>query len=191
VLVSARPDALLPTVRSRCAVLRFGRLPASDVAAVLVSAHGYSAGDAHAVAAVSDGSVGRALQAAAADSASAREAAHQVLSAAARSSQPRARLDLAKDLLPKRTSSTITEREYLSVHLRAMSSLLRDIGIAATGADPAAMANSDLQDGVERLSSAFAADRAVRAFAAVDQALGAIERNASPKTVADWLVLQL
>jgi hypothetical protein len=31
----------------------------------------------------------------------------------------------------------------------------------------------------------------MRAFTAVDKALGALERNASPKIVADWLVLQL
>jgi DNA polymerase-3 subunit delta' len=191
VLVTARPDALLPTVRSRCALLRFARLTAKDVASVLIGEHGYSDGDAHAVAAVADGSVGRALEALAADFAAAREAAHHVLSGAARSSQPRARLDLAKELLPKRVSSTVTEREYLSVHLRAMASLLRDVGIAVTKADPAAMANTDWRDTVERLAGGFDADRAVHAFNAVDQALGAVERNASPKTVADWLVLQL
>jgi hypothetical protein len=31
----------------------------------------------------------------------------------------------------------------------------------------------------------------VRAFAAVERARAALERNASPKVVADWLVLQL
>jgi hypothetical protein len=31
----------------------------------------------------------------------------------------------------------------------------------------------------------------MRAFGAVDRALGALERYASPKIVADWLVLQL
>src|SRR6266545_3710896 len=31
VLVTARPDALLPTVRSRCPMLRFGRLPTAEV----------------------------------------------------------------------------------------------------------------------------------------------------------------
>ena len=36
VLVTSRPDMLLPTVRSRCQQLRFGRLSPSDVASVLM-----------------------------------------------------------------------------------------------------------------------------------------------------------
>ena len=42
VLVSARPDMLVPTVRSRCQRLQFGRLTAAEVAALLMRAHGYS-----------------------------------------------------------------------------------------------------------------------------------------------------
>ena len=37
----------------------------------------------------------------------------------------------------------------------------------------------------------FDGDRAVRAFSAVDKALTALERNASPKIVADWLAFQI
>ena len=38
---------------------------------------------------------------------------------------------------------------------------------------------------------AFDGDRTVRAFSAVDRAVAALERNASPKIVADWLAFQL
>jgi hypothetical protein len=37
----------------------------------------------------------------------------------------------------------------------------------------------------------FDADRAVQAFGAVDRALMALDRNASPKIVADWLAFQI
>ena len=37
-----------------------------------------------------------------------------------------------------------------------------------------------------RVEQAFDGERVLRAFAAVDRALGALERNASPKIVADW-----
>ena len=39
VLVTSRPDTLLPTVRSRCAHLRFGRLQVAEVATVLERSH--------------------------------------------------------------------------------------------------------------------------------------------------------
>jgi hypothetical protein len=44
---------------------------------------------------------------------------------------------------------------------------------------------------LDTLSVAFDTGRTVRAFSAVDRALVALERNASPKIVADWLALQL
>ena len=44
---------------------------------------------------------------------------------------------------------------------------------------------------LQGLAPSFDRARLVRAFAAVDRALGALDRNASPKIVADWLVLQL
>jgi DNA polymerase-3 subunit delta' len=40
ILVTSRPDMLLPTVRSRCQRLRFGRLSPADVASVLMREHG-------------------------------------------------------------------------------------------------------------------------------------------------------
>src|SRR5689334_1110237 len=46
VLVTSRPDTLLPTVRSRCAQLRFGRLQVSEVATVLEQSQDYSHADA-------------------------------------------------------------------------------------------------------------------------------------------------
>jgi hypothetical protein len=38
---------------------------------------------------------------------------------------------------------------------------------------------------------AYQGDRGIRAFAAVDAALVALDRNAGVKIVADWLVLEL
>jgi hypothetical protein len=37
----------------------------------------------------------------------------------------------------------------------------------------------------------FDNERSLRAFAAVDRALNALDRNASPKIVADWLSFQI
>src|SRR5207244_2338487 len=63
ILVTARPDALLPTVRSRCPRLRLAALNAHDIAGVLIQRHGYKQNEARAVAAVANGSLGRALEA--------------------------------------------------------------------------------------------------------------------------------
>ena len=189
-LVSSLPDALLPTVRSRCPRLRFGPLTPGEVAAALVRDHGYSEAEARAAAVDADGSVGRALSSESADLVDARETATRVLQQAARAADPVTRLGSAQDLSPKK-GSPVNERDQLAACLRIMASLLRDLGLIASQADAGVLANADLRPISRRCRARYDANRSVRAYAAVDEALAALERNASAKVVADWLVLQL
>jgi hypothetical protein len=53
------------------------------------------------------------------------------------------------------------------------------------------LANADVRPVLERLTNTYRGARGTRAFAAIDRALFALERNAGVKLVADWLVLQL
>jgi hypothetical protein len=53
------------------------------------------------------------------------------------------------------------------------------------------LTNADLRSTLDVLARAFDAERASTAYGAVDEALTALERNASPKIVADWLALRL
>jgi DNA polymerase-3 subunit delta' len=192
VLVSSMPDVLLPTVRSRCRPLRFGVLAPAEVAEVLMRDHQYSEAEARAAAAEADGSIGRALAARSVNLTEARAAAQRLLHQTARVTDPARRLDAARDLTEKKkTSGGAGERDQLAVCLRALASLLRDLGILSTRADTRSLANTDLQADLGRLTDAFDSERSMRAFNAVDGALAALERNASPKVVADWLVLQL
>jgi DNA polymerase-3 subunit delta' len=189
-LVSSLPDALLDTVRSRCPRLRFGPLPVADVAAALVRDHGFEAAEARAAADASDGSIGGALAAQGADLVEARDAAAALLRQVARGGDPARRLDSAKNLAPAK-GSPASDRDQLAACLRALSSLLRDLGLIASRVDASALANADMAGELEAMSRAYDADRSVRAYTAVDKALAALERNAAPKIVADWVVLEL
>ena len=188
ILVTSRPDVLLPTVRSRCPDLRFRPLTETDIATVLVSRK-LSESEARAVAATADGSVGQALQARAGELVEARDIAQRVLAAAASARDAGSRLEGAKELLTK--SGSGGERDQLATHLRAMASLLRDVEVLATRADDAALANPDVRPALEKLAKGYGGERGVRAFGAIDEALVALDRNAGVKIVADWLVLQL
>ncbi len=187
-LVTARPDALLATVRSRCPQLRFRVLSVEEVAGALRS-RGASEAEARAVAANAGGSIGRALQASMGDLVESRDVATRVLLSVAAARDVRGRLESAKDLVPKATAGA-SERDQLSLHLRAMASLLRDVALLGSGADAGALANADVRHDLDRLST-FAGDRGIRAFGAVDQALTALDRYASAKIVADWVLLQI
>ena len=185
VLVTSRPDLLLPTVLSRCQRLRFGRLAPGDVAGVLMRSHGYSDRDAHAAASLSDGSVGLALEGGTDDYVEARDAAARLLRGVAAGSDPRTRLDSAKAL------AGTSDRDELARRLRALLSMLRDLGVLLSRADERVLANVDLKPFLSGLLRTFDGERTLRAFSAVDRALAALERNASPKIVADWLAFQI
>ena len=184
ILISSIPDALLPTVLSRCPRLRFGPLTAAEVARVLKQDHGYSESDARAAAADADGSIGRALESQSDDLTEARDAAQRLLQETARTSDPNSANAQFFIMFAE-------ERNRLAVRLRSLGSLLRDVGIIASGADRGMLANADLEAQLEKLSSSFDAERSLRAYAAVDRALAALDRNASAKVVADWLLLEL
>ena len=170
--------------------MRFGRLSAAEIAAELTRSHGYSETDARAAAAVADGSLGRALEADSREFARAREAAVRALTGLARGRDPRHRLNCAKELVGNKDAAS-SERDALAGRLRALTSLLRDVELLSTRANERLLANVDLGSDLQDLSKAYDTSRTIRAFSAVDRALGAlVDRNASPKIVADWLVFQ-
>jgi DNA polymerase III subunit delta' len=190
ILVSSIPDALLPTVRSRCPQLRFGALTTAEVVEILTRDHGYAPGDAHAAAIEADGSIARALERDAVDLVEARADARRVLEYVSRVDEPVRRL-AAAEILKVKAATPAEERNLLATCLTSLLSLLRDVSVMATQADTRLLANADLEHDLRKLTSAFDERRSRQAFGAVDEALTALERNASPKLVADWLVMQL
>jgi DNA polymerase-3 subunit delta' len=186
ILITSRPDVLLPTVRSRCQRLRFAPLETAEVAAVLVRDHGMAAADAHAAALLAGGSVGRALEADTEAYVEARDAAVAALGSLANARDPRQRLAAARVL-----GGSDVDRDELGRRLQLVSSMLRDVEVLRSRADEGALANGDMRSALQRLLTSFGGDRAVRAFSAVDRALCALDRNASPKIVADWLAFQI
>jgi DNA polymerase-3 subunit delta' len=163
ILVTARPDMLLLTVQSRCQRLRFQLAEQPEV------------------------------------DEDARDVARRVLERAASAPEPQVRIDAAKDLLENTGAGGREDREQLASHLHAMASLLRDIELLSSQdtanrrkeRSTARLANPDVEPTLERLKKAYAGQRGLNAYEAVDKALLALDGNASVKIVADWLVLQL
>jgi len=186
ILIAAYPDSLLPTVQSRCRRLRFGPLSEREVTRVLVEHAGVERAAAAALAAASGGSVARALEERSGDLADDRNAALAVLSATKRGvgEQLKASATLAKNESDRR------DREALAVRLDVLASMMRDLGALASGTRDG-LANGDLERDLRALSPQFPLPRVTAAYTALNRAQSALERNASPKIVADWVALQL
>ena len=187
ILVTAYPDTLLATIRSRCRRLRFGPLAEGDVARVLVDRAGVDRAAARGLAAASGGSVARALASRAGEFEEDRDAALDLV-AAARSGGVAGRLNAAAAFA--KHGSKRRDREAVAARLVLVASLLRDLG-ALHARSETPLANADLEDRLRELSGAFDLSRATAGFAAVDRAAAALERNASPKIVSDWIAVRL
>ncbi len=188
VLVTAYADSLLATVRSRCRRLRFNALSDDDVVRVLTSPGiGLDADEARHRAFVSGGSVARALAADGREFVDDRAAALGLLVAAADRHVPvRLKAAAAFASVEKKRRA----REAASARLAIVATLLRDLLVIDTHGR-ASITNTDLAEHLEPLVSKYPVDRIVAAFSAVRRAETDLDRNASPKIVADWLAVTL
>ena len=188
ILVAAYPDALSPTVQSRCRRLRLGPRNERDVMRVLVDQHGVDAAKARALAAASGGSVTRALAEQSGDLAEDRDAALGVLLAAGKgvTAQLKASAALAKNSSDRRDDAV----EEVLARVDLLRSFLRDLGVLATRS-AAPLDNSDLEKHLTSLGTGFDVGRVTRGYDALARADVALERNASPKIVADWIAVNV
>lgn len=188
VLTSASPDALLRTVRSRTMRLTFGRLPVDDIVQLLVRDHAMAEPDARRVAMLADGSLGAALALGSTALADMRDAATMLLRAAS-AADLTARLAIAKSVVgekkPERT------RQEMQALLHLASSIVRDVAVLHAGADRRLLANGDMGDTLDRLARALQPAAARQAFATLDRGLNALERNAGPKLVTEWICAEI
>lgn len=186
ILVAAYPDALSATVQSRCRRLRFGLLSEGDVARVLVDRAGLDRKVASALASASGGSVSRALSEKSGDLSDDRDAALMILAALRKSvgDQLKASAAFAKNDSDRR------DREALSARIDVLGSLLRDVGAILSGS-AGGLANGDLERDLRVIAGQLDRERVVAGYAALGRAQEALERNAGPKIVADWVALHL
>jgi len=188
ILVTAYPDTLRPTIQSRCRRLRFGSLADGDVATVLVERCGVDRPAARVLAAASGGSVSQALAEKAGELADDRRAAFELLISAARGPGITARLKAATMLVQH--ESERRDREALGQRLTVTGSLLRDLGVLAAGSSTP-LANVDVEADLRQLATAYDLRRVSSAFATLTEAAHALDRNASPKIVADWVAVTI
>ncbi len=188
VLTSASPDSLLRTVRSRTMRLTFGRLPVDDIVRILVRDHGLAEAEARRSAMLADGSLGAALAIGSSALADMRDAAAMLLGAAG-AADLAGRLAIAKAVVgekkPERT------RQQMRALLHMASSLVRDVSVLHAGADRRLLANGDFGDTLDRLARTLQPAAARQAFATLDRGLTALERNAGPKLVAEWICAEI
>jgi DNA polymerase-3 subunit delta' len=182
ILTSSRPNALLPTIRSRALAVRLPPLPDREVETFLTRRKGLEPSEAERIARQAQGSIGHALRIADGLETEQREAATAILRAAlAASDAERYRAALA--------FSSFGARGEFSVQLAELGGLLRDLLGAASG-HPELATDPQL---VARILSArpLPAQGLVAAMERVEEAQEAASGNANPQSVAAVLLFEL
>ena len=176
VLVAASPDSLLPTIRSRCLRVPFAPIPPDVVEARLV-AEGHPPDKARLAAALSGGSLGRAL--AADDDALAARADAVRRAAALGADDAGAWLGYARDQGGDREDA------------RALCDLLlvwlRDVAAAQAGAS--ALALPDLGDATRAAAAALSPAETLRRRREVGRAAEALRQNGAPVLALEAMLI--
>src|SRR3990172_7086535 len=186
VLIAESSVALLPTIVSRCQLVRCTFLRADDIERALVDRHAISPERARVLAVLADGRLGRALEwAASEERLEARERLLDLLPAL-EGGDLLARLDAADTLLKEAQRG---EGDLLPELLDLAEYWYRDLLVWKQLAQPALLTNRDRQDQIERLASAYT-DAALGArIAAIEEAKDALKRNGNPRLVLEKLFL--
>ena len=177
-LVSGAPQALLPTIRSRCQVLRFGPLPAAVLERHLQDAHGLSADEARLRASLSGGSLGAALAFEADGYRTVRD-----LLIAGMSRMPTLgaleRMDFAQKL---------TDAVDPMLVMTALRSILRDVAALRAGSLPESVLNRDAAEALAGLARGPLGARAVGLGDVTEDARTGLRQNANRLLSMDVLV---
>lgn len=179
ILVTSRPDSLLPTIRSRCQMLRFARVPNEDIEKFLVNKKEYTPDRARIAAGLSRGSVGRALSIDIEASQEQRRIMYEVLEAAA------VRRDLAGVLRLSDTLSDAKHKDQFESNLEMLESLIHDIWIAAASGDRRRISNIDMEDEILRITSFVTPAELAKWLEAIDDLRRSLGVNINRRMATD------
>jgi len=178
VLVSGAADSLLPTIRSRCLRVPFAPLPAGLLAARLEAA-GRPAEQARLAAALSGGSLGRALSLDARALEARRRAVEEIASLGPDDARPW--IAFARE----RGSDRDAARETCQLVLV----WLRDVLVRMAAGDGAALVLADLAPATAAAAARIGPAEVLRRVERTRQALSALRQNASPALALEGMLI--
>jgi DNA polymerase-3 subunit delta' len=183
VLTADSPEQLLPTIVSRCEVLRLRPLPVETVEGYLQE-HGADPSDARLVAHVSGGRPGYALRLMQDKEALGFRSQRLEEMQGLLQSNRRRRFAYAEKLTERKNAA----REQLRETLLLWLSFWRDVLFCCSGAQTP-LTNIDRLAGIEALAGRLSLAEAHRMVAAAEGAIDQLERNVNPRLLVEVLLL--
>ena len=181
ILVSARPELLLPTIRSRCQELRFAPLAIGLVKDILIQQRRLSDTDARFLAMVSGGRIGLALEA---DVDALRAERADFLALVSPQS-----LESVGTLFG--VAESMAKSEESEAALGWLAGWFRDLAIIKVGSDPDRLLNTDCLDDLHRFATQLTLEKILELAGFVETMEKGLERNLNKQLMLEGLLLRL
>jgi DNA polymerase-3 subunit delta' len=185
VLLTSRPAMLLPTIRSRCQVIRFSPLKPQEIEKHLIENKLAGAAEARSRARVARGSLGRAVDQDFDEYTSQREAMLWVLKALAAGDDQTQLLRSAEDL-----NSAAIKDEY-ECRLDILETLIRDAWMLALNAPAESVVNEDLVGPLKQIARSLDTVRPARWISQIEEMREQLVVNINRKASTDALFLTM
>lgn len=182
ILITSFPNLLLPTIRSRCAIVPFGRL-STELTEEILGEMGIAAAEAVTLARISRGAPGRAL-------------------ALYEGQEWTARREWIADFVRIANGDTMAgmrfaaaaaesrDRAVLEENLQAWTRILRDVVVLSSTKQIELVHNQDEQRGISSLARALGSKRAFAWIDALERARKRARGNVNLRLIMDSLVLE-
>jgi DNA polymerase-3 subunit delta' len=185
VLLTSRPDMLLPTIRSRCQMIRFSPLAPPEIEAHLLKNKIANAGEAKIRARVATGSLGRAVEAEFEEYISQREDMLQLLTALAVSD------DRIQVLRSAEEFNDAKHKDDYEARLDILETLIRDAWMLALQAPAAGVVNEDLLPQLKKVAAGIDSRRPADWLSQIEEMREQLIVNINRKAATDALFLTM
>jgi DNA polymerase-3 subunit delta' len=183
ILITARPAMLLPTILSRCQMIRFSPLTPAEIESHLIKDNLVDPKTARLRARAAGGSIGRALSGDLDTFTSQRKAMLQVLKALVVSNDRAQLLRSAEQLNEAQYKDEFEER------LDVLETLIRDAWMLSVGVDTNQLVNEDLSAELKEISKTLDASRAADWILQIEDLREQLIVNINRKVTTDALFL--
>lgn len=186
ILVTAHPDALLTTIRSRCQTLRFAALGNAEIEAYLVAERLRAGAEATLVARLAQGNLALALEMNVDAYRERRDDALAVLEALSHTTPDRAPL-----LRHGEELNDAKRKDDYELALDALEILTRDVWLLAIGADEARIVNFDVRARLQELAARIPAPQCAAWVTRIEELRRRLAFNLNRRIATDALLLSM
>jgi DNA polymerase-3 subunit delta' len=185
IMITSRPAQLLPTIRSRCQIIRFSPLAPSEIEAHLLKGKQVSQADARLLSTVARGSIGRALVTELESYRLQREAMLDVVNALALTN------DRTRLLRASEEMNDAKRKEEYEPRLDLLATIIHDVWVLSLGAPAGQVVNHDLLAQLSKMGSSVESRRAALWLSQLEQHRRGLDVNINRKIATDALFLTM